>query len=60
MDLIEELKKVMEENGFSCDTMSKFIGCSARQVDRWILGEAKPTFPYQKMIRAGIKKVKRL
>ena len=60
MELIEELKKVMEEKGFSADTMSKFIGCSARQVDRWITGESKPTPVYQMLIKKGIKKVKSL
>ena len=60
MDLIQELKTVMEEKGFSCDTMSKFIGCSARQVDRWILGEAEPTRVYQILIKKGIKKVRSL
>ena len=60
MDLIEELKAIMKEKGFSADTMSKFIGCSARQVDRWILGESKPTHVYQTLIRKGIKKVKGL
>jgi len=60
MDLIEELEALMTEKGFSCDVMSKFIGCSGRQIDRWIRLEAKPTFVYQKLIRAGIKKVKRL
>jgi len=60
MDLIDELKSVMEEKDFSCDTMSKFIGCSARQVNRWILRQAKPTHVYQKLIRKGIKKVRSL
>jgi transcriptional regulator with XRE-family HTH domain len=60
MDLIEELKKVMEERGFSADTMSKFIGCSSRQVDRWIRGESKPTHVYQILIKKGIKKVNKL
>jgi len=60
MDLIEELRKVMKEGGFSHETMSKFIGCSGKQVERWLTGESRPTFPYQKMIRAGIKKVKKL
>ena len=50
----------MEEKGFSCDTMSKFIGCSARQVDRWLLGEAKPTKVYQTLIQKGIKKARNL
>jgi len=60
LDLIKELKTVMEEKGFSCDTMSKFIGCSARQVDRWLLGEAKPTKVYQTLIQKGIKKARNL
>lgn len=60
MELIEELKEVMEEKGFSADTMSKFIGCSARQVGRWLNGEAKPSFVYQKLIKKGIKRVKKL
>ena len=58
--LVEDLRKVMKEKGFSCETMSKFIGCTGKQVDRWLTGESHPTFPYQKMIRAGIKKVKRI
>lgn len=60
MDLIEELEDLMKKHGFSAETMAKFIGCSGRQVDRWIRREAKPTFPYQRMIRAGIRKIKKL
>jgi len=60
MELIEQLKEIMEEKGFSADTMSKFIGCSARQVDRWVLGESRPTQVYQTLIRKAIKKVKSL
>ena len=58
--LVEELRKIMKEKGFSCETMSKFIGCSGKQVDRWLMGESRPTFPYQKMIRSGIKRVKKI
>ena len=60
MELIQELKTVMEEKGFSCETMSRFIGCSARQVDRWLRGESKPTYVYQQLIKKGIKKVRTL
>ncbi|MBA7469709.1 hypothetical protein ES707_04982 [subsurface metagenome] len=58
MELIEELRKVMEEKSFSCETMSRFIGCTGRQVDRWLRGESNPTQPYQNMIRRGIKRVR--
>lgn len=60
MEIIEDLKEVMKERGFSADTMSKYIGCSARQVARWVSGESKPTMVYQALIKKGIKKVKRL
>lgn len=60
MRLIEELKKVMEEKGLSADTMSKFIGCSARQVDRWVKEESKPTPVYQALIKKGIKRAEKL
>jgi len=60
MDLIEELRTVMEEKGFSCDTMSRFIGCTGKQVDRWLKGESKPTFVYQNLIKKGIKRVRSL
>jgi len=50
----------MEEKGFSSDSMSKFIGCSARQVDRWLSGESKPSPVYRTLIQKGIKKVKNL
>ena len=60
MGLIQELKTVMDETGFSCETMSRFIGCSARQVDRWLRGESKPTYVYQQLIKKGIKKVRNL
>jgi len=60
MDLIEDLKEVMQWKGISADTMSKYIGCSARQVARWVSGESKPTHVYQGLIRRGIKRVKSL
>ncbi len=58
MDIIKDLKEVMKERGFSADTMSKYIGCSARQVARWLSGESKPTHVYQGLIRKGIKRAK--
>jgi len=60
MDLIEDLRAVMGEKGFSCDTASRFIGCSGRQVDRWLLGKSRPSFVYQTLIKKGIKKIRSL
>ena len=60
MELIEDLRAIMQEKGFSCDTMSRYIGCSGRQVDRWLLGKSRPTFVYQQLIKKGIKKIRSL
>jgi len=60
MELIENLRAVMEEKGFSCGTMAIFIQCSARQIDRWLLGKSRPTFVYQQLIKKGIKKIRSL
>jgi len=60
MDLIDELKTIMRERGFSCDTMARFIGCSGKTVDRWLSGESNPTQVYQRLIRKGIRRVKKL
>ena len=59
MNIIEDLKEVMVWKGISADAMSKYIGCSARQVARWVSGESKPTCVYQKLIRKGIKRAKK-
>jgi len=60
LDLIKELKTTMLENSFSADTMSKHIGCSARQVSRWVSGESKPTATYKKLIQEAIEKMRPL
>ena len=60
MDLIEDLRSIMKKRGFSPATMSRFIGCSGKQVERWLSGQSKPTLVYRKLIRAGIKRVKKL
>ena len=58
--LVKELKEIMEERSFSCETAAKFIGCSGRQVDRWLREEAKPTLVYLRLIKKGIKRMKNL
>ena len=58
MDIIEDLKDVMKRKGISADAMSKYIGCSGRQVGRWLSGESKPTCVYQDLIRKGIERAR--
>ena len=60
LDLIEELKSVMEEKEIKATTASMFIHCDARQVDRWLKGEATPTLLYREAIKKGIRRLRRL
>ena len=60
LDLIKELKSVMEEKEIKAATASMFIRCDARQVDRWLKGQATPTMLYREAIKRGIRRMKRL
>lgn len=59
-DLIKELKEIMKEKSLSPEKASKYLGCSAKQIRRWLTGKAMPTYVYQNLIRKGINKIKRL
>ena len=58
MELIKELKKVMQEGGLSAEQASHYIGCSAKTVFRWLYGESIPHLAFQRLIREGIDKIK--
>jgi len=58
MSLIKDLKNVMEWKGISAEAMSKYIGCSGRQIGRWLSGESRPTCVYQDLIRKGIERAR--
>ncbi len=59
-DLIKELYRAITAKDISPEVASKFIECSARQVRRWLKGEARPTLVYRRAIRRGIKQIKKL
>ena len=59
-DLIEALRKVMEERKLSAITASRFIEVSPRQVYRWLKYEHRPTLIYRKAIKRGIERMKKL
>ena len=60
LDLIKELKLVMDERKIKATMAAMFIRCNARQVDRWLKGEATPTMLYREAIKRGIRRMKRL
>lgn len=58
-DIREELKKVLLKTGLSPESAATFIGCSGRQVRRWIKRISNPTLIYRRTIKKGIKKIKK-
>lgn len=59
MKLIEEMRTVMKEKNLSPEQICKFIGCSGRQIRRWLEGKSRPSQLSKNAIRMGLKKIKR-
>jgi len=59
ISIIEELKELMEEKKISPETSAFFLGCTGRQIRRWIEGDAIPNLTSRKKIRKGMKKIRR-
>ena len=57
-DLVKELKEIMKEKYLSAEATSRFIGCSAMTVNRWLYGKAIPSRTSQRRIKRGIEKIK--
>jgi hypothetical protein len=58
IDLVRELKGVIEGKRISPETAARFIGASGREVRRWIKGEATPNLLGRQAIRRGIRRIK--
>lgn len=59
-NLIEELDLIMKQKDVSPEHAARYIGCSFKQVYRWLEGESKPSLIYRKAIRRGIERMKKL
>jgi len=57
MRIISRLKEAMYENEIGSKIAAQTIGCSQRQVQRWIRGDAHPTRVYEQLIELAIKKM---
>jgi len=59
--LVEELKAILNQKNISPEMATSFIyHCSSRQMRRWLEGINIPTLLYQREIRKGIKRLKKL
>ena len=59
-NLIEELELVLKQKNLSPENAARYIGCSFKQVYRWINGISMPTSLYREAIQRGIKRMKKL
>lgn len=59
-NLIEELGLIMKQKDISPEHAARYIGCSFKQVYRWLEGESMPSMIYRKAIRRGIERMKKL
>ena len=53
------LKETMIIKNLSPERAASFIGCSGRQVRRWIKGEINPSPVHMKAIESGLRKINR-
>ena len=59
-NLIEELDLVIKQKDLSPEHAARYIGCSFKQVYRWLEGTSRPSLIYRKAIRRGIERMKKL
>jgi DNA-binding transcriptional regulator YiaG len=59
IEVVKELKQVVEEKKISPETAARFIGVSGREVRRWLEGEHVPLPVSRQAIRRGIRRIKK-
>lgn len=59
IEIVKELKRVIEEKKISPETAARFIGCSGREVRRWLEGEHVPLPLSRQAIRRGLRRIKK-
>jgi hypothetical protein len=59
IEIVKELKHVIEEKKISPETAALFIGVSGREVRRWLKNESIPLPLSRKAIRSGIRRMRK-
>ena len=60
IEIIEELKGIMEQKGISAETAALFVGVTGQEIRRWLKGEYIPTLKSRRKIRRGIRRMQRV
>jgi len=59
IEIVRELKQVIEEKKISAETAAHFIGCSGREVRRWLDDGTIPLPLSRQAIRRGIRRIRK-
>lgn len=54
---VENLKALISETGIPLRIVADVIGCSVRQISRWLAGEAVPSAVYARLIDKAVKRL---
>jgi hypothetical protein len=60
IEIVKELKGVIEEKKISPETAALFIGVSGREVRRWLEDGIIPLPASRKKIRRGIRRIRKI
>jgi predicted site-specific integrase-resolvase len=59
IEIVKELKQVIEEKKISPETAARFIGVSGREVRRWLEDGVIPLPISRQAIRRGIRRIRK-
>jgi hypothetical protein len=59
IEIIKELKQVIEEKKISPETAARFIGCSGREIRRWLEDGVVPLPVSRQAIRRGLRRIRK-
>ena len=58
--MIEELRELMKERKLSSYAAGRILGIAARTIERWLAYENNPSPVYRKVIKIGIRRIKKM
>jgi DNA-binding transcriptional regulator YiaG len=59
IDIVKELKQVIEEKKISPETAARFIGVSGREVRRWLEARTVPLPLSRQAIKRGLRRIRK-
>jgi hypothetical protein len=60
IEIVMELKRVLEEKKISPETAGRFLDVDGREIRRWLAEEYIPNLTSRKKIRAGLRRIRKI